>query len=100
TIVIVVLMIVALVRVASTFRVFSETADEPTHLAAGFQLLASGRYDIDPEHPPLARVVFALSPFLSGAKVTPDIHRTAQGNELLYRDNRYRHNLANVRAGN
>ena len=58
----VLLTVLPLIRVASTYHVFSETADEPVHLAAGFQRLTSDRYDLDPEHPPLARIGLLSSP--------------------------------------
>ena len=39
-----------------SWRVYSNTWDEPEHLAAGIELLDRGRYEYDTEHPPLARV--------------------------------------------
>jgi 4-amino-4-deoxy-L-arabinose transferase-like glycosyltransferase len=98
--VVLLLVILPVLRVVSTYRVFSETADEPSHVAAGFQWLSSDVYDLDPEHPPLARIGFALEPFLSGASMSTALNRVGQGNEILYRNDRYRHNLANVRAAN
>ena len=57
------LIVVTAARVATTYRVFSQTMDEPFHLAAGYDFLLTGRQTSDPQHPPLARVFFAL-PFL------------------------------------
>src|SRR5205085_7188482 len=77
-------------RIATTYRVFSQTADEPYHLAAGYDFLRTGRQPSDPQHPPLARVLFAL-PFVS----TPPPSATdglARGNALLLRDDRYTQN--------
>ena len=51
---IVILALIACIRVASTYRVFSPIIDEPNHLAAGFEFLTE-RYTIDVSHPPLAR---------------------------------------------
>nr|MDQ3283755.1 glycosyltransferase family 39 protein [Acidobacteriota bacterium] len=95
----VLLAIVGIVRIGSTWRVFSQTVDEPIHIAAGFQWL-TGRYDLDVEHPPLARLFFGLDAYLEGAKPEMRQDRTAIGNELLYRNDRERHNLAGARAGN
>src|SRR5207248_11714635 len=85
-------------RVATTYRVFSQTNDEPFHLAAGYDFLLTGRQTSDPQHPPLARVFFAL-PFLR----TPPPASTdglTRGNALLLRDDRYTQNLGRARIGN
>src|SRR2546430_11712147 len=37
------------VRIAATVRVFSQTADEPIHLAAGYDFLTTGRQTSDPD---------------------------------------------------
>lgn len=58
-----ILIVITAARVATTYRVFSQTMDEPFHLAVGYDFLLTGRQISDPQHPPLARVFFAL-PFL------------------------------------
>jgi hypothetical protein len=50
----------AVLRIRATHHVFSPTADEPVHLAAGYEYLTQHKYTIDSEHPPLARAVLAL----------------------------------------
>ena len=97
--------LVGILRLVSTYRVFSQTIDEPIHIAAGFEWLSSDHYALDPEHPPLARILFALGARLEGAPwrdeiVTDPLQRAPRGNELLYRDDRYQHNLALARLGN
>ena len=94
------LSLLAAARVASTWRVFSQTIDEPIHVATGFQWLSEGKYDLDVEHPPLPRVLFALDAYLSGARVNHADFRVERGNTLLYRNGEYRRNLAGARAGN
>jgi hypothetical protein len=92
------LIVFTAARVATTYRVFSQTMDEPFHLAAGYDFLLTGRQLSDPQHPPLARVFFAL-PFLR----TPPPATTdglARGNALLLRDDRYTQNLGRARIGN
>jgi 4-amino-4-deoxy-L-arabinose transferase-like glycosyltransferase len=108
----VLLTVVAVVRIVTTYRVFAQTVDEPIHVACGFQWLATGKYDLDVEHPPLPRVLFALDAWLGGLKMnageqdaapgTVDgrADRVTQGNVLLYRGDRYLRNLAGARAGN
>ena len=86
----------AVVRIAATYPVFSQTVDEPIHVAAGHQWLHEGRYDLDIEHPPLARIFFALG--FRDAGVEGD--RVERGNQLFWRGGRYVANLARARAGN
>jgi 4-amino-4-deoxy-L-arabinose transferase-like glycosyltransferase len=93
------LIALPLLRIASTYRVFSQTADEPFHIAAGFQWLTSYDYDLDPEHPPLARAAFALDSVLNGATMEGG-DAVSVGNALLQRNDRYRRNLFGARAGN
>jgi len=85
-------------RVMMTHRVFSQTSDEPNHLAGGYDALKKHTFTTDIEHPPLARIFFAL-PFLN----TPEPSRTdaiGRGNALLLRNDRYTQNLARARLGN
>jgi hypothetical protein len=92
------LTLLALVRVGSTLRLFSQTVDEPTHIAAGFHWLR-GDPAADVENPPLAKVTFGLDAWLDGATVDPALSRHERGSQLLYRDDRVRGNLARARAG-
>ena len=51
-----------------TFDIFSNTADEPAHIACGLEVWQSGRYTLEPQHPPLARVIVALPAYLAGLR--------------------------------
>ena len=93
------LTLLALVRVASTHRVFNATVDEPVHLAAGWMWL-SGSYNIDLGHPPLARVLAALPLRLAGVPDPPVTDDASRGHFLLYHGDRYLKNLARARIGN
>ena len=86
------LIALPLLRITSTFGVFSQTVDEPLHVAAGFQWLTTAHYDLDAEHPPLARMLLALDSMVSGAR-PPDGDALAIGNSILERNNQYRRNL-------
>src|SRR5438874_374569 len=88
-----ILLIIPIVRVVSTYRVFSQTFDEPFHIFTGLQWLTTRSDCSDVEHPPLARIAFAIDAFLDGAK--PE-----DGDEMLYRHDNLRRNLALARAGN
>jgi len=94
-----VLTIIAVVRVASTHRVFSATVDEPAHLAAGYEWF-QGKFTTDMTHPPLARVLGALPLRLQGLPYPRSKGMIDQGNELLYHGDRYVKNLARARMGN
>lgn len=93
------LTILAAVRVASTHRVFSETIDEPVHLAMGWKWLG-GDQTGDISHPPLARMLFALPLTLAEVPDPPKGDDVEQGNFLLYHGDRYLKHLARGRLGN
>lgn len=63
---------IALVRVAATYGVFSETNDEPMHISAGIQIFEQHRYDVQNLNPPLPRLLFAAGPLLLGAHLAPE----------------------------
>jgi hypothetical protein len=91
----------SLLLAASTWRVYSHTWDEPEHLAAGLELLDRGRYEYDIEHPPLARALIALGPYLAGARsygtAPPD--GVQEGIDILYGGGHYNLYLALARLG-
>jgi hypothetical protein len=62
------LILIACVRIVSTYEALSLTTDEPIHLDAGLEYLAKHVYQIDPQHPPLARAFEALGPCFFGAR--------------------------------
>lgn len=92
------IVLLTLGRIATTHRVFSQTFDEPYHLISGYDVLTKGSYTADPQHPPLARVLFAL-PFLDAPDPAGSDALT-RGNELLLRNERYTQNVARARLGN
>jgi hypothetical protein len=55
-------------RVAATYTALSVTSDEPSHLACGMEYLSRHVYRYETQHPPLARVMAALGPFLAGSR--------------------------------
>ena len=59
---------IGVARIAATFPVLFMTTDESTHFAAGLEYLSEHVYRYDPQHPPLARVMAALLPYLEGAR--------------------------------
>ena len=86
---------------AGSWDVYSNTWDEPEHLAAGIELLDRGQYEYDTEHPPLGRVLLALGPYLAGARSfgTPPPNGTQEGIDILYSGGHYARYLTLARAG-
>ena len=95
------LILVACLLAASTWRAYSNTWDEPEHLAAGIELLDRGRYEYDTEHPPLVRIFMALGPYLAGAHSfgTPPPDGVQEGVDILYADGHYDLYLTLARLG-
>jgi hypothetical protein len=56
-------------RIVATYTVFNHTVDEPAHIACGMEWLERGTYRMEDQHPPLARVMAALGPYLSGVRL-------------------------------
>lgn len=88
----------AVLRVAATHRVFSGTLDEPGHIASSHDWWRGDGYDVDPSHPPLARILIGLPIVNLDPATNEDLVR--RGNQLLYANNRYEKNLARARIGN
>ena len=89
---------VALLRVAATYRVLCQTVDEQMHIAAGYEWLTSSGDTVNPEHPPLARIAFGVWPRLTAGKPAPGV--VPNGNELLFHGGHYERNLSCSRAPN
>ena len=95
------LILVACLLAASTWLVYSNTWDEPEHLAAGIELLDKGRYEYDTEHPPIVRIFMALGPYLAGARSfgTPPPDGVLEGTDILYSGGHYNLYLTLARLG-
>jgi hypothetical protein len=95
------LILVSSLLAASTWRVYGHTWDEPEHLAAGMELLDRGKYEYDTEHPPIARVLIALGPYLAGSRSfgTPPPSGVQEGIDILYDGGHYDRTLRLARLG-
>jgi hypothetical protein len=93
------LTVIASLRIVSTYDVYSQTYDEPAHIACGMEWLSEGIYQFEPQHPPLARVAAAFGPYLAGVRS----HRLSgmwdEGMALLSDSGQYDSNLALARLG-
>jgi hypothetical protein len=95
------LLLVAIgsLRIVSTYTVFNHTIDEPDHLAAGMELLQTGKYRYEDQHPPLARVFGALGPFLAGERWHSGPDSYLEGYRILGHGPHYDRILALGRMG-
>jgi hypothetical protein len=101
---VVALILIASVRIVSTFTVFNHTSDEPNHIACGMEWLDKGLYTYEAQHPPLARVAAALGPYLLGIRSQgspkPNTLEVPQeGTKILYSGHHYDLTLALARLG-
>ena len=94
-----VLMAVASVRIATVLPVYTQTFDEPSHLAGGIEAVERGTYRYESLHTPLARSMIAIGPYLDGARLTGHADVWEEGNALLYGRGRYVRTLVLARLG-
>jgi hypothetical protein len=93
------LVLIGVTRIVATYSVFTQTSDEPYHLACGMQWLDQGRYQYEHQHPPLARIAVAVGPYLAGLRFTGQAQMIEEGNRILYSGEHYFRNLALARMG-
>jgi 4-amino-4-deoxy-L-arabinose transferase-like glycosyltransferase len=100
------LTLVAIVRIAATYRNTAQGFDETCHVAAGIQLLAQEKYTLDPVHPPLSRIAIGLPLYLAGERYptlrsddADSNNYNVMGNAILYGDGHYLRNLILARIG-
>jgi hypothetical protein len=86
------LLCILIFEVVSSIRGQSTSWDEGDHLFAGYMSLKHGDFSLNPEHPPLAKMVAALPLLPLDLKVAPSQGRYFKseayygGRELLYRN--------------
>lgn len=89
----------AIALIVPTYSTFSQTWDEPVHVAAGMEWLDRGTFRYEPLTPPLARVAAALGPWLDGARSHGLADIWEEGNAILYGQDRYVRTLSLARLG-
>src|SRR5262245_6269156 len=89
----------ASLRIVSTYSEISPTWDEPGHMACGLQYLAQHVYRYEAQHPPLARVMSALGPYLAGARPLGIKNQDQEGVAVMYRDGHPAQMLTRMRLG-
>lgn len=96
----VLLIVIALLRVASTFRTFSATTDEAWHVGSGLEVIQYHRYLLQKANPPLPQVVMALAPYLGGIRVLESGNLFQQIYPVFYNEHKYERNVLLARIGN
>jgi hypothetical protein len=87
------------IRVASTWRVFNQTWDEPYSVSCGMEWLQHGTYQRDPKHPPLGRIAAASWLYLKGVRGTTEPYTVLDGNSIFGGPGVYRSRLTLARLG-
>jgi hypothetical protein len=90
---------IAALRIVSTYTTLSHTVDEPIHLGAGMEWLDHGTITGDASHPPLARALSAIGPWMAGEHWVPAGNTLLDGARILGRDAHYDRMLALARLG-
>ena len=90
-------------RIAPTYSLFTQTYDEPLHLACGMEWWDLGRYQYERKHPPLPRIAMAALPYLDGLHSYGNPYseqgHMAEGNAIMYSRGTYQRNLTLARLG-
>ena len=92
-------MAVGCLRIAATWSELGLTFDEPQHFACGLEYLAKHVYRYETQHPPLARAMTAVLPYLSGTRPSGNPDRESEGVGLLIHSSNPDRFLTLMRAG-
>ena len=93
-------LVIASVRIISTYDALSLTIDEPTHLACGLEFLANHTYDRDPQDPPLSRIMQAMGPWLAGARPQGIPRTSVEGLSVIAASGHVNRTIFLMRLGN
>lgn len=93
-------ILIGVIRIASTWRLFAETYDEATQIACGVEWLSAHQYTFENQHPPLGRIAVGLLPYLDGAHYHGKPTRVEEGDAIFADAPDYYRLLAEARAGN
>jgi Dolichyl-phosphate-mannose-protein mannosyltransferase len=94
------LLVIASIRIISTYGALSLTIDEPTHLACGLEFLANHTYNRDPVDPPLSRIMQALGPWLAGARPLGIARTSVEGLSVIASSGHVNRTIFLMRLGN
>jgi 4-amino-4-deoxy-L-arabinose transferase-like glycosyltransferase len=94
------LIVIAVLRIASTFTTFSQTTDESMHVGGGLEVLQDHTYQLMLLNPPLPRIVMAVLPYVAGVRLPENKEFWVRTHAVFYNQLPYETNLALARAGN
>jgi hypothetical protein len=86
-------------RITATYSQLGLTYDEPGHFACGLEYLAEHVYRYETQHPPLARAMTAVLPYLAGVRPSGNPDRENEGVGLLIHSANPDRFLIRMRAG-
>lgn len=92
-------VMIGVIRIVSTYGIFSQTVDEPEHIACGMEWLDRGTFTLEEKIPPLGRILIALGPYLSGCHSNSLTSMWDEGRDILYKQGDYSRTLTLARAG-
>jgi hypothetical protein len=95
----VLIILLASLRIASTYTELTHTIDEPVHLACGLEWWVEHKYTFELQHPPLARIAAAFGPWMLGAPYLNKEDTAVRNPAILYESASYSRTLASARAG-
>src|SRR5581483_3838706 len=93
-------VVIACVRIVSTYDALSLTVDEPIHFASGMQYLANHSYTLDLQHPPLSRALQAVGPYLAGSRPENLSDAWTEGLTILAHSGNFDRTVFLMRLGN
>ena len=93
------LIALGVARIVAAYPENGITYDEPGHMACGLQFLAEHVYRYESQHPPLARVMSALGPYLDGARPMGGAEQNLEGAAVIYRNGHVLRTLVLMRLG-
>ena len=93
------LVILAAFRIVAAYPETGLTWDEPGHMACGMQYLSQHVYRYEAQHPPLARVMSALGPFLDGVRPLNGRNQDLEGVAEMYQSGHPQRELHLMRLG-
>jgi hypothetical protein len=81
--VILLLIAIAIGRIAATYTIYNQTMDEPEHIAGGLEWWQRAKFTLDDLHVPLGPALIGLAPTLSGARMGNTDDAKAEGAAYL-----------------
>jgi len=92
-------VLVGVLRVRSTYAVFSSTFDEPEHIACGVEWFSRGTYNYHPKLTPAGPIAAALPLWLDGVHTLGLADPWDEGNAILSSRGRFQADLGKARSG-